>query len=602
MASRTCCPHGALMRVTMAASAALLRRLRSWPRSASPPGFSRDGGDGGPTPRRFDKALAATVDFASGTATMPALIVATVLVLRNFRLMPDPVVEIGFALAVAAAVAGFGRGVAIGLFAPGESGRRIIALGDREAASYASHLVWASRFFGLSVFANEVHRILGASVAPFIATAELLAVAILAITVHLLWRSTQAEFRAVRNDAAGTRLAWLRGILWLLGIAIATGLATGYVGFAVFVAGRMLAVLALGGAVTIMVATIDALLTDRLAADTPAGRRIAAAFGLTPRGLDLLATLASATLRLVVIGLAVLLALNSSGIFAEDIFSALQRAASDYMIGAVRLSPIAILSALACLVIGGLAVRAAQRWLAIKFLPRTGLEAGLQNSIVALSGYVALVAVVALSLGVLGIDLQKIALIAGALSVGIGFGLQAVVSNFVSGLILLAERSIRVGDWVVVKNEEGFVRRISIRATEIETFDRASVIIPNQEFITGVVKNWTHGNTVGRIIVKVRVTYDSDVAKVRELLLECAAKHPQVLQATPPAVYLMGFGDIGIDFELRCLIGNIEQFWSVRGDLYMDALSKFRDAGIKIPFPIHEASIPAAPQAAPKGV
>ena len=135
---------------------------------------------------------------------------------------------------------------------------------------------------------------------------------------------------------------------------------------------------------------------------------------------------------------------------------------------------------------------------------------GCRTRSLALFGYAALVAVVALALGALGIDLQKIALIAGALSVGIGFGLQAVVSNFVSGLILLAERPIRVGDWVVVKNEEGWVRRISVRATEIETFDRASVIIPNQEFITGVVKNWTHGNTMGRIIVKVRVAYDSD--------------------------------------------------------------------------------------------
>ncbi|HLK17164.1 MAG TPA: mechanosensitive ion channel domain-containing protein, partial [Fimbriimonadaceae bacterium] len=169
---------------------------------------------------------------------------------------------------------------------------------------------------------------------------------------------------------------------------------------------------------------------------------------------------------------------------------------------------------------------------------------------------------------------------------------QSVVSNFVSGLILLAERSIRVGDWVVVKNEEGFVRRISIRATEIETFDRASVIIPNQEFITGVVKNWTHGSTVGRITMKVRVTFDTDVASVRELLFACATKHRQVLQRPPPAVYLIGFGDIGMDFELRCFISNIEQSWSVRNDLYMEVLRQFRDAGIKIPAPMHEANVP----------
>jgi small-conductance mechanosensitive channel len=445
-----------------------------------------------------------------------------------------------------------------------------------------------------------VHRILGASVAPFVATSELLAFAILAITVHLLWRVARAKFGAVQTELAGTQRGWLRAILWLCSIAMALGLATGYVGFAVFVATRMLAAFAVGGAVFILIAMIDAALTDLLAAGTPGGRSIAMALGLTPRGLDLVATLASALLRLVIAALAVLLALNASGIFTDDIFSAMQRTVSDYDIGAVHVSPVTILSALACLVIGGLAVRAAQRWLTVKFLPRTALEPGLQNSIVALSGYFALIVVVAVFLGILGIDLQKIALIAGALSVGIGFGLQSVVSNFVSGLILLAERSIRVGDWVVVKNEEGFVRRISIRATEIETFDRASVIIPNQDFITGLVKNWTHSNTVGRVIVKVRVAFDSDVMRVRELLLEAGVKHPQVLPGTP-SVFLLGFGDIGIDFELICLIGNVSQGMTVRSDLYMDILERFRDARIKIPAPIHEVNVPtlpAPPQAA----
>jgi potassium-dependent mechanosensitive channel len=545
-----------------------------------------------PTPRRFDKALVAIVSIAAGTVRIPALIAATVLVLRNFRLMPDSVAEIGFGLAVATMVAGFGRGVAAGLFAPGEPDRRIVTLADQEASTYASHLTWASRFFGLSILANEVHRILGASVAPFVATSELLAFSILALALRLLWRT--AKFGAVQNETAPPRLGWLRAILWLSSIAIAIGLATGYVGFAFFVATRVLAAFAVGGAVYVLITTIDAALTDLLAPGTPGGRSIALAFGLTPRGLDLIATLASALLRLVIAALAVLLALNAFGVLTDDIYSAMQRVASDYDVGNLHISPLTILSALACIVIGALAVRAAQRWLAISFLPRTGLDSGLQNSIVALSGYFALFIVMAAALGILGIDLQKIALIAGALSVGIGFGLQSVVSNFVSGLILLAERSIRVGDWVVVKNEEGFVRRISIRSTEIETFDRASVIIPNQDFITGVVKNWTHSNTVGRIIIKVRVAFDSDVSRVRELLLEAAVKHPQVLPGTP-SVYVMGFGDIGIDMEMMCLIGNVSQGLTVRTDLYTDILGRFRDARIRIPYPPHEANVPAAP-------
>jgi potassium-dependent mechanosensitive channel len=557
----------------------------------------------GPTPRRFDKALVAIIRMVSGTVKISAPIAGAVLLLRNFGLMPDSVAEIGFALALAALVAGFGRGVAAGLFAPGESDRRIVNLTDQEAASYASHLTWASRFTGLALLANEVHRILGASVAPVVATGELQAFALLVITVHLLWRTAQARFGTAETDAAGPQQrGWLRITLWLCGITILTGLATGYVSFAVFVATRVLAAFAAGGAVFILITAIDAALTDLLAAGTPGGRSVTRAFGISQRGLNLVATLVSALLRLVIIAFAAVLALRASGVFTDDIFGAIQRMASDYDIGAIRVSPVAILSALACLAIGGLAVRAAQRWLTVNFLPHTGMEAGLQNSIVALSGYLALIVVLAVSLGILGIDLQKIAIIAGALSVGIGFGLQSVVSNFVSGLILLAERTIRVGDWVAVKNEEGFVRRISIRATEIETFDRASVIIPNQDFITGTVKNLTRGNTVGRVIIKIRVTFDSDVMRVRELLLEAAVKHPQVLPGTP-SVFLMGFGDIGIDFELMCLVGNVSQGLTVRTELYMDILGKLRDARIRIPAPIHEASVPTLPaqvQPAPK--
>jgi potassium-dependent mechanosensitive channel len=146
-----------------------------------------------------------------------------------------------------------------------------------------------------------------------------------------------------------------------------------------------------------------------------------------------------------------------------------------------------------------------------------------------------------------------------------------------------------------VKNEEGRVRRISVRATEIETFDRATVIVPNQDFITGAVKNLTHGGTTGRVAVKVRVAYDSDADEVRTILLACGAQHPQVLAVPPAAVYLMGFGDIGIDFELRCLIANVEQSLAVRTELGMEILRRFRDGGVKIPSPAYDARPPGPP-------
>ncbi len=557
---------------------------------------------GRPAPRRFDKALRALVILCAHAMAAPALIVAFVLVLRDYMLIPQPAADLGFGLAVAAAVAGFGRGVAVALFAPGEAARRFIPWADQAAESYAAHLSWAAGAFGIAIFLNFLHRASGAPLVPLVATWALFGLVFLIIVMHLLWRSAQADFRAEGVSMAGARLPWLRVVLWPIAVVIAVALVTGYVGFSVFLAVRLLAALAIGGALTIALVFVDAFTTEVTAADTPRGRRMAALFGISPNALGLVTALVSAVLRLILIVVAVLVLVGYSGLFAEDIFSVFQISVWSFAIGGISLSPTNLLAALAILLIGMLAIRGGQRWLETQFLPRTGLDAGLQNSIAALSGYIALVALLALALGALGIDLQKIALIAGALSVGIGFGLQSVVSNFVCGLILLAERPIRVGDWVVVKNEEGWVRRISVRATEIETFDRASVIIPNQDFITGVVKNWTHGNTMGRVVVKVRVAYDSDAEKVREVLLACGEQHPQVLRAPPPAVYLMSFGDIGIDFELRCLLADVEQSMIVRTDLQMEILRRFRDAGIKIPFPLHDARIPGPPvQSATQG-
>jgi potassium efflux system protein len=547
-----------------------------------------------PAPRRFDKALRALVVLAAHALAAAGLITAFVLVLRDYRLIPQPAADLLLGLAVAWAVAGFGRGVAVALFAPGQSFRRIIPWADQAADLYAAHLSWGAAALGVTIFLNALHRASGAPLAPVVATWALFALAFVIIAMHLLWRSAQIYFRSEDLTATGARLPWLRVLLWPIAIAVAIALVAGYVGFAAFLAVRLLAILAIGGALTVSLVFVDAFATEVVASDTPRGRRLAAVFGVTPNALDLLAALVSALVRLVLIVAAVLLLVDYSGLFADDIFGVFQVSRWDFSIGGIDLAPSNIFAALAILLIGFVVVRGAQRWLETQFLPRTRLDAGLQNSIAALTGYSALVAVLALALGALGIDLQKIALIAGALSVGIGFGLQSVVSNFVCGLILLAERPIRVGDWVVVKNEEGWVRRISVRATEIETFDRATVIIPNQDFITGVVKNWTHGNTLCRIIVKVRVTYEADIARVSDLLVDVAKSHPQVMSSMAPSVLVVGYGDIGVDLELRCLIGNVTRSFDVRSELRTEILQRFHDAGVKIPVPPHETRVPGA--------
>lgn len=226
------------------------------------------------------------------------------------------------------------------------------------------------------------------------------------------------------------------------------------------------------------------------------------------------------------------------------------------------------------------------------------IDPGIQNSLTTLFGYVGLVIAAFAGLGMLGVDLSNLALIAGALSVGIGFGLQSIVNNFVSGIILLFERPVKAGDWIVTTSGEGIVKRISVRSTVLETFDRASVIIPNSELIASTVTNWTHKSALGRIRVAVGVSYGSDPEQVRAVLLKCANDHPQIVRYPEAFVVWQDFGASSLDFELRAYISDIAKGLQVRTDLRFAIYKAFREAGIAFPFPAQDIFIRSVPAGA----
>jgi small-conductance mechanosensitive channel len=228
--------------------------------------------------------------------------------------------------------------------------------------------------------------------------------------------------------------------------------------------------------------------------------------------------------------------------------------------------------------------RILQRLLSDKLLPQTRLDQGVRHSLAAMVGYLGFVLAGAFAVSALGLNLANLAIIAGALSVGIGFGLQNIVNNFVSGLILLIERPIKVGDWVVVGQHQGYVTRISVRATEIETFERASVIVPNSELLSSAVVNWTHRDKYGRVDIKVGVAYGSDTAKVRDILLACARENRQILAWPQPYVLFRRFGNDGLEFELRGYVSDVEKSGLISSDLHFAVDKEFRGAGIEIPF------------------
>lgn len=267
-----------------------------------------------------------------------------------------------------------------------------------------------------------------------------------------------------------------------------------------------------------------------------------------------------------------------------DLRAAYDAASGGLKLGDFALSPIDFLTFALVFGVGYTLTRAAQRVLSVSVLPRTSITEGGASALVSGIGYIGVFLTAVVAISATGIDLSSLAIVFGALSVGIGFGLQNIVNNFVSGIILLVERPIKVGDWIDVGGQSGYVKKVNVRSTEIETFDRASYIVPNSDLISAPVLNWTHSNKVGRVRNKVGVAYGTDPRKVEKILHEIGKAHPMVINNPAPVVYFMGFGADSLDFELRTYLSDVNWMLSVSSDLNFRINERFAEEGIEIPF------------------
>lgn len=279
------------------------------------------------------------------------------------------------------------------------------------------------------------------------------------------------------------------------------------------------------------------------------------------------------------------------GVEWEGIRLLIYQVLSGMKVGGVTISLSSLASAVALFFVLLFATRFFQKILGEKVLTKTRMAPSVRLSIVQVAGYVGLTIALMASISAVGFDLSNLALIAGALSVGIGFGLQSIVSNFVSGLILLFERPIKVGDWVILNSGQGIVKKISVRATEIETFDRTSIIVPNSELISTSVKNWTHKDKMGRIVITLGVSYNADPQKTEDLLLELALESDLIINNPAPTVLFKDFGDSALMFEVRVFIKDIGEMPITASKIRQAIWKKLKENDIEIPFPQRDLHI-----------
>jgi small-conductance mechanosensitive channel len=564
-----------LSTVALLAALWLVHRLSlAWLKKGAPDGRAR-------------RSLYALLRVAVLTGAFGAVAAGLYLLLGRQHLLADDAQKLLDSVVGMIVFGGFQFGLLEAFLSVKRPSWRLMAMPDEVAAAMRWFPLQLTLVSFPSWFADRLASTIDASLSTTVAINCFVALAIGLSVAFAFIRGGHALRRVMTDDGSRVLSVWqliamaLDRLVLLIAIV---SLLSGYVAFGSFAIRQLVWVGLVLGAAYLLSAVIDDLLMAWLkrhsattGADTPAKAG-------APSGslYAQVAVLASGAVRVGLWLFALTLLLAPSGESPAELWQSSIQWQRGLSLGEFQLNPGATFRALAVLVAGFAIVRGLRAWLASRYLPSTSLDLGMRASTTTLFGYAGSVAVVAMALSTLGIGLERIAWVASALSVGIGFGLQAVVQNFVSGLILLAERPVKVGDWVSLGGIEGDVRRINVRATEIQMSDHSTVIVPNSEFITKVVRNVTLADPLGLVQVKLPVPVGTDPVQVRDILLAAFVAEPDILDAPEPAVLLDSVDDGQLMFIATGYVHTPRIAGRVRSAVLFAMLARLDAAGLKL--------------------
>lgn len=531
---------------------------------------------------RFSVAFFSTI---LPSLALSFFLASTYFLLDTFNVLRSDIAPIVASFFALIGLVFFVTAISRAVLAPGAPNWRLVRLSNKGARDLTIAIFLMALVNGLDYVVTVINETYSS---PVVLTVMKSFTSSVIVGLLLFFVSFLRPVLAETGDPAARGRPWPRAVsitLRIVGAVLILAAAIGYVGLARFLATQIVLTGAVIATMYIGILSGKAISAPNQFGETRVGQFFGRRFRLSAVGLDQSGIAAGLFIYAFALATGIPLILMSWGFQPRDLQLWLVNLFTEINVGTIRISIFGILGGILLFAVGLVVTRWFQKWLDGNVMARSHVDGGVRNSVKTGVGYLGTGIAGIIGISAAGIDLSSLALVAGALSLGIGFGLQNIVSNFVSGLILLVERPFKVGDHVITGVNEGIVKRISVRATEIETFRRQSIIVPNSELINSPLGNWTHRNKVQRSEVPVSVAYDTDPQEVIDLLLEVVNERADVLRNPEPHVEFLRFGASSLDFELRFHLADMGEGLHVRNEVRIEILRRFRARGIVMPYP-----------------